>query len=85
MILENYTPPVVYPLFYLCKNAAEFNRLNTQASRFLNYPNEGAENYCRPIMDKAGKHWFTVSQEILPILTEALIAECVSYNNIIIH
>jgi len=74
-------PTQIYPCFYACKNEAEFQDLDTQACEMLNFPDAGATDYCKPIIDVNGVYWFTVNPEVSSLVNLEL---CVPYEDIVL-
>jgi hypothetical protein len=77
-------PTQIYPCFYACKNEAEFQDLDTQACEMLNFPDAGATDYCKPIIDVNGVYWFTVNPEVTSLFTQAQLDSCVLYDDIVL-
>lgn len=74
MITE--TPQQQYPVYFPTDN---WEKLNAQADELLGFPNEGAQTYSLPIIDKYGKHWFLVQPEVRELVD---LSVCVEYDKI---
>lgn len=73
-------PQIQYPLFLECANKAAFEALEQQACDLLGLPNAGAQNYCNPIIDKYGNHYFTINSEVVGIFSEEQLSSAVEYS-----
>jgi hypothetical protein len=58
---------IFLPKYLKCTKLA-FEKLLKQANELLGYPNELAENYCNPVIDKFGKYYFLVNKEVLSLV-----------------
>ena len=74
---------IQYPIFYPCINSLAFTTLDTNACTLLGFPDEGAKDYCYPIIDINGVYYFTINPEVLSLFTAAQLAQCVEYSAII--
>jgi hypothetical protein len=74
-------PTQIYPCYYPCKSESHFESLDTQACELLDFPNEGAKNYCNPIIDVNGVYYFIVNPEVSSLVD---LTKCVPYDEIIL-
>lgn len=68
-----------FPLFFKC-SLEQFEALNNQANELLKLPNEGTENYAKPIIDKNKDCWFLVNQDTSELVD---LNKCVVFEKII--
>ena len=74
-------PQIQYPIFYPCKDQADFESLDTQACALLGYPNELALDYCNPIISETGIYYFIINPHVSSLVD---LTHCVPYDEIIL-
>lgn len=72
------TPFVQYPLFFPC-TPKQWQELEDKANALLGFPNEGADNYSTPTIDKFGQYYFCVNPEVASLVD---VSKCVQYSEI---
>ena len=71
-------PTIQYPLFYPCTQQ-QWQELEDKANALLGFPNEGADNYSTPTVDKNGQYYFCVNLEVASLVD---VSKCVQYSEI---
>ena len=72
------TPQPQYPLFFPCSQK-QWQELEDKANTLLGFPNEGADNYSTPTVDKNGQYYFCVNPEVASLVD---VSKCVQYSDI---
>ena len=72
------TPQLQFPLFYPCTQK-QWQELEDKANTLLGFPNEGADNYSTPTVDKNGQYYFCVNPEVSSLVD---LSKCVQYSEI---
>ena len=72
------TPTINFPLFFPC-TPKQWQELEDKANTLLGFPNEGADNYSTPTIDKFGQYFFLVNQEVASLVD---VSKCVQYSEI---
>ena len=72
------TPQPQFPLFFPCASK-QWQELEDKANTLLGFPNEGADNYSTPTIDKNGQYYFLVNPEVALLID---LSKCVQYSEI---
>ena len=72
------TPTIQFPQFLPCTES-KWQELNAAADELLGFPNEGAETYSTPVVDKNGQFYFMVQPETASLV---YLSKCVQYSEI---
>ena len=72
------TPQLQFPQFLPCTEK-QWQELEDKANALLGFPNEGADNYSTPVIDKFGQYYFLVNPEVASLIDAS---KCVQYSEI---
>lgn len=77
----NEEPTVQYPLYFPCTKE-KFNMLNKQANELLKFPENGTDDYAKPITDENNQIYFIVNNEVSSLVD---LNKCVTFEQIVFN